>query len=73
MPKKTGAMTLNTNDSSRATVSLRTRGTWCSTTPATKAPKTACTPIHSVAAAHSSVTTIISTRSESRRAKARWP
>ncbi len=65
MPKKTGARMPKTNDSSRATVSLRMRGTGCRTTPATKAPKTACTPIRSVSAAHNSVTTIISTRSES--------
>ena len=65
IPKKIGASTLKVNDSRRAMVSLRRRGTWCSTTPATKAPNTACTPIRSVAAAQRNVTTMTRTRSES--------
>ena len=65
MPKKIGASTPKVTDSRRAIVSLRRRGTWCNTMPATNAPNTAWTPIRSVAAAHRNVVTITSTRSES--------
>src|SRR6185312_16965697 len=61
--KNTGDNEASTNVSIVCSVAARTRGIWRTSNPNTKAPKTACTPIASVVAAHSSVNTRMSVRS----------
>src|SRR6185312_4459340 len=61
--KNTGDSDASTNVSIVCSVAARTRGICRTSSPNTNAPNTACTPIASVVAAHSSVNTRMSVRS----------